>query len=137
MPFQAVVGVTCVSAAIGSLITGIFARYPIALAPGMGLNACFTYSVVKGLGVPWTVALRAVFLSGVIFFYSDDIRYLSTRCVGDSAPSCTRRSRVASGCSSRLFGLRNSGVVVASPATLVTLEIFANLTRSWLCSDFF
>jgi adenine/guanine/hypoxanthine permease len=67
MPFQAVVAATCVSAAIGSLMMGIFARYPIALAPGMGLNAYFTYSVVKGLGVPWTVALGAVFLSGVIF----------------------------------------------------------------------
>src|SRR5262245_38972867 len=67
MPFTAVVAATCLSAAIGSMMMGVFARYPIALAPGMGLNAYFTYTVVKGIGVAWPVALGAVFLSGVIF----------------------------------------------------------------------
>ncbi|HEU0138160.1 MAG TPA: NCS2 family permease, partial [Bryobacteraceae bacterium] len=67
MPFTAVVAATCLSAGLGSILMGIFARYPIALAPGMGLNAYFTYSVVKGMGVPWEVALGAVFLSGVAF----------------------------------------------------------------------
>ncbi len=67
MPFQAVAAATCVSAGFGSILMGAFARYPIALAPGMGLNAYFTYTVVKGLGVTWQVALGAVFLSGVIF----------------------------------------------------------------------
>src|ERR1700716_2900289 len=68
MPIAAVTAATCLSAAFGSLLMGIVARYPIALAPGMGLNAYFTYSVVKGLGVPWETALGAVFLSGVAFF---------------------------------------------------------------------
>src|ERR1700726_3449929 len=67
MPFQGVVAATCFCAAFGSILMGAFARYPIALAPGMGLNAYFTYTVVKGMGVPWETALGAVFLSGVAF----------------------------------------------------------------------
>ena len=67
MPFKAVVAATCFCAAFGSIAMGVFARYPIALAPGMGLNAYFTYTVVKGMGVPWETALGAVFLSGVAF----------------------------------------------------------------------
>jgi AGZA family xanthine/uracil permease-like MFS transporter len=68
MPLAAVTAATCISAAIGSLLMGAFARYPIALAPGMGLNAYFTYTVVKGMGVAWQTALGAVFISGVVFF---------------------------------------------------------------------
>src|SRR5213078_976556 len=68
MPLAAVTAATCISAAIGSILMGAFAKYPIALAPGMGLNAYFTYTVVKGMGVEWPVALGAVFLSGVAFF---------------------------------------------------------------------
>src|ERR1700689_3496764 len=64
MPLAAVTAATCLSAAFGSLCMGVFARYPIALAPGMGLNAYFTFSVVKGMGIPWQAALGAVFLSG-------------------------------------------------------------------------
>ncbi len=67
MPLAAVTAATCISAAVGSFLMGGFARYPIALAPGMGLNAYFTYAVVKGMGVPWQAALGAVFLSGVAF----------------------------------------------------------------------
>ena len=67
MPFKAVVAATCFSAAFGSIAMGTFARYPIALAPGMGLNAYFAYTVVKGMGIPWQAALGAVFLSGVAF----------------------------------------------------------------------
>src|SRR5690349_2540187 len=67
MPLSAVVAATCLCAAFGSLTMGIFARYPIALAPGMGLNAYFTYTVVKGMGIAWQTALGAVFLSGIAF----------------------------------------------------------------------
>src|SRR6266852_2225559 len=67
MPFPAVLAATCVCAAFGSILMGAIARYPIALAPGMGLNAYFTYTVVKGMGVPWETALGAVFLSGLAF----------------------------------------------------------------------
>ena len=67
MPLAAVTAATCLTGALGSILMGAFARYPIALAPGMGLNAYFTYSVVKGMGIDWRVALGAVFLSGVAF----------------------------------------------------------------------
>src|SRR5271166_3204278 len=68
MPLAGVTAATCISAAVGSFLMGGFARYPIALAPGMGLNAYFTYAVVKGMGIPWQAALGAVFISGVAFF---------------------------------------------------------------------
>src|SRR5579862_9857683 len=67
IPLPAVTAATCLSAAFGSILMGVIARYPIALAPGMGLNAYFTYSVVLKMGVPWQAALGAVFLSGVAF----------------------------------------------------------------------
>src|SRR5580698_7466865 len=67
MPVPAVFAATCLAAAFGTILMGVFARYPIALAPGMGLNAYFTYTVVKGMNVPWQTALGAVFLSGVAF----------------------------------------------------------------------
>src|SRR5947208_14895310 len=67
MPLPGVVAATCISAAFGCLLMSIFARYPISLAPGMGLNAYFTYTVVKGMGIAWQTALGAVFLSGVTF----------------------------------------------------------------------
>jgi AGZA family xanthine/uracil permease-like MFS transporter len=120
MPFQAVVAATCVSAAFGSILMGAFARYPIALAPGMGLNAYFTYTVVKGLGVAWPVALGAVFLSGVIFVI---LTFAGIRQMIVSAIPHELYSAVASGIGLfiALIGLKNSGLVVASPATLVTL----------------
>src|SRR5580658_1109065 len=67
MPIAAVTAATCLCAGFGTILMGAFARYPIALAPGMGLNAYFTYTVVKGMGVPWQTALGAVFLSGLAF----------------------------------------------------------------------
>src|SRR5580765_2218649 len=67
MPLAAVTAATCLSAAFGSIFMGAMAPYPIALAPGMGLNAYFTHSVVKGMGVSSQAALGAVFLSGVSF----------------------------------------------------------------------
>src|ERR1700683_2003348 len=67
MPLAAVTAATCLCAAFGSILMGALANYPLALAPGMGLNAYFTYTVVKGMGIPWQTALGAVFLSGIIF----------------------------------------------------------------------
>ena len=72
MPPTAVAAATCVSAAVGSALMGAYARYPIALAPGMGINAYFTYTVVLGMGVAWQVALGAVFVSGADFPAADD-----------------------------------------------------------------
>src|SRR5215475_13378709 len=58
---------TCIAAAVGSAAMGLLANLPLALAPGMGLNAYFTFTVVKGMGISWQVALGAVFVSGVLF----------------------------------------------------------------------
>src|SRR5690606_1966262 len=68
MDYGAVFVATCLAAAIGCLVMGLWANYPVALAPGMGLNAFFTYGVVLGMGHTWQVALGGVFLSGVTFF---------------------------------------------------------------------
>src|SRR5271166_6825007 len=67
MPADGVVFATCASGAVATLVMGLYANYPIALAPGMSLNAYFTYSVVMGRGVPWQTALGVVFLSGMLF----------------------------------------------------------------------
>jgi AGZA family xanthine/uracil permease-like MFS transporter len=120
MPFKAVVAATCFCAAFGSILMGAFARYPIALAPGMGLNAYFTYTVVKGMGVPWETALGAVFLSGVAFLV---LTLLGIRQLIFEAIPQELYAAVAAGIGLfiAIIGLRNSGIVVASPATLVTL----------------
>src|SRR5580692_12366265 len=67
MPVDGVLFATCLSATIATLVMGMWANYPIALAPGMSLNAYFTYSIVIGRHVPWQTALGVVFLSGVLF----------------------------------------------------------------------
>jgi AGZA family xanthine/uracil permease-like MFS transporter len=120
MPFKAVVAATCFCAAFGSIAMGAFARYPIALAPGMGLNAYFTYTVVKGMGVPWETALGAVFLSGVAFLL---LTLLGIRQLIFEAIPQELYAAVAAGIGLfiAIIGLRNSGIIVASPATLVTL----------------
>jgi AGZA family xanthine/uracil permease-like MFS transporter len=120
MPIAAVAAATCFSAGFGSLLMGILARYPIALAPGMGLNAYFTYSVVKGMGVPWEVALGAVFLSGVVFLL---LTFLGIRQLILAAipPELYASVAVGVGLFICLLGLRDAGIVVPSPATMVTM----------------
>ena len=120
MPLAAVTAATCLSAAAGSLLMGGFARYPIALAPGMGLNAYFTYVVVKGMGVPWQAALGAVFLSGIAFFL---LTLLGVRQLIISAIPYELYSAVAAGVGLfiALIGFRNSGIIVSSASTTVTL----------------
>jgi AGZA family xanthine/uracil permease-like MFS transporter len=124
MPLAAVTAATCISAAAGSLLMGGFARYPIALAPGMGLNAYFTYAVVKGMGVPWQAALGAVFLSGVAFLV---LTLLGVRQLILSAIPHELYAAVAAGVGLFIafIGFRNSGIIVPNPATTVTL---GNLT---------
>jgi AGZA family xanthine/uracil permease-like MFS transporter len=118
MPFTAVVAATCLCAAFGSILMGACARYPIALAPGMGLNAYFTYTVVKGLGVPWQTALGAVFLSGVAFVL---LTVIGVRRMIVSAIPFELYSAVAAGIGLFIafIGLRNSGIVVPNAATIV------------------
>ena len=111
---------TCLAAAIGSLIMGLYANYPIALAPGMGLNAYFTYGVVLGMGHSWQVALGAVFLSGVLFII---LSLLPVReWVVNSIPIALKIAISAGiGLFLAIIGMKSAGLVVDHPATLVTL----------------
>src|ERR1700733_2763874 len=120
MPLAAVTTSTCLCAAFGSILMGALANYPLALAPGMGLNAYFTYTVVKGMGVPWQTALGAVFLSGVIFLLLT-FGGIRQRLVG--AIPYQLHAAVAGGIGLFIafIGLRNSGIIVPSAATTVTL----------------
>src|SRR5438094_10436770 len=120
MPLAAVTAATCLSAAFGSILMGVVARYPLALAPGMGLNAYFTYSVVKGMGVAWQTALGAVFLSGVSFLL---LTLLGLRQLIIAAIPVELYAAVAAGVGLfiALIGFRNSGIIVPHPATTVTL----------------
>src|ERR1019366_247587 len=120
MPAAGVTAATCLAAAVGSILMGAFARYPIALAPGMGLNAYFTYSVVKGMGVDWHVALGAVFLSGIAFLL---LTAAGIRQMIVSAIPRELYSAVAAGVGLfiALIGLRSAGIVAPNPATMVGL----------------
>jgi AGZA family xanthine/uracil permease-like MFS transporter len=120
MPLAAVTTSTCLCAAFGSIMMGALANYPLALAPGMGLNAYFTYTVVKGMGVHWQTALGAVFLSGVIFLLLT-IGGIRQRLL--SAIPHELHAAVAGGIGLFIafIGLINSGIIVRSPATTVTL----------------
>ena len=120
MPLAAVTAATCVSAAFGSLLMGLFARYPIALAPGMGLNAYFTYTVVKGMGIPWQVALGAVFLSGIAFLL---LTAFGIRQLILSALPQELYAAIAAGIGLfiTLIGFQNAGLTIANPKTLVAL----------------
>ncbi|MFZ2288587.1 MAG: NCS2 family permease [Halopseudomonas yangmingensis] len=111
---------TCLAAAIGSLIMGLWANYPIALAPGMGLNAFFSYTVVGSMGYSWEVALGAVFLSGFLFFLLSIFKIREW--IINSIPMALRSAIAAGiGLFLALIALKNAGLVVDHPATLVTL----------------
>ena len=120
MDFGAVFMATCLAAAFGSAFMGLYANYPIALAPGMGLNAYFTYGVVKGMGLSWEVALGAVFISGLIFLA---ISLVKIREWIVNAIPLSMKLGIAAGIGLFLgiIALKNAGIVAASPATLVTL----------------
>jgi len=120
MPLAAVTAATCLSAAVGSVLMGALARYPIALAPGMGLNAYFTYTVVKGMGVAWPTALGAVFISGVAFLL---LTALGVRQLIISTIPFELYAAVAAGVGLFIafIGFRNSGIILTHPVTTVTL----------------
>ncbi len=110
---------TCVAAAIGCLIMGLWAKYPIAQAPGMGLNAFFTYTVVLTMGHEWQTALGAVFLSGVIFTILSLMRVREW--IINAIPNSVRFGIAAGiGFFLAIIALQNAGIVVDNPATLVT-----------------
>ncbi len=120
MPVEGVLFATCISAAIATLIMGLWANYPIALAPGMSLNAYFTYSIVLGRGVPWQTALGVVFLSGALFLILT-LTNIREHIVND-IPDCLKHGTAAGiGFFIAFIGLRNAKIIVASAATFVTL----------------
>ncbi|MCF6435753.1 NCS2 family permease [Pseudoalteromonas sp. MMG022] len=111
---------TCVAAAIGCFIMGFWANYPLALAPGMGLNAFFTYGVVLGMGHSWQSALGAVFLSGCLFLLLSIFKIREW--VIQAIPLVLKQA-IATGIGAflALIALKNAGIIIASPATLVQL----------------
>ena len=111
---------TCLAAALGSVLMGVIANYPIALAPGMGLNAFFTYGVVLGMGHSWQTALGAVFIAGVLFLL---LSLFKVREWIIQAIPRTLKLGIATGIGAFLamIALKNAGIIVAHPATLVTL----------------
>ncbi|NQY02280.1 MAG: NCS2 family permease [Halieaceae bacterium] len=120
MDEQASFVATCLASALACLIMGLYANWPVGLAPGMGLNAFFTYAVVGEMGYSWEVALGAVFLAGVLFVIMSVTRL--RRWMLDSIPL---DMRIAMGAGVGLFigfiGLKSGGIVVASDATFLTL----------------
>ena len=120
MPVEGVLFATCISAAIATLIMGLWANYPIALAPGMSLNAYFTYSIVIGRGVPWQTCLGVVFLSGCVFLLLT-LTNLREQIV-NGIPDCLKHGTAAGiGLFIAFIGFRNANIIVSSPATFVTL----------------
>ncbi|HUA91363.1 MAG TPA: NCS2 family permease [Terracidiphilus sp.] len=127
LPLPAVTAATCLSAAFGSILMGIIARYPIALAPGMGLNAYFTYTVCLKMHVPWQTALGAVFLSGIIFLAltAAGIRQMILHAIPHQLYAA-----VAGGIGLFIafIGFQHAGLVVRDPNTLVGLGNIKNPT---------
>jgi AGZA family xanthine/uracil permease-like MFS transporter len=111
---------TCLAAAFGSALMGLWANYPVALAPGMGLNAYFTYGVVKGMGHAWETALGAVFLSGILFLIVSATHLREW--VINSIPKSLKLAIAAGiGLFLAIIGLKSAGIITAHPATLVTI----------------
>ncbi|UCV11192.1 NCS2 family permease [Dechloromonas denitrificans] len=120
MPKDAVFVATCLAAAIGSGIMGLYANYPVALAPAMGLNAYFAFTVVQGMGYTWQTALGAVFISGMLFI---TISLFKVReWIVNAIPTSLKYSISAGiGLFLAIIGLKNAGLITAHPATLLTL----------------
>jgi AGZA family xanthine/uracil permease-like MFS transporter len=120
LPIAGVAVATCLSAGFASILMGLLSNYPLALAPGMGLNAYFTYTVVKGMGLPWQTALGCVFISGVAFLL------LTVAGVRRLIIQALPRSLFAAvgggiGLFIAFIGLRDAGIIVADPGTVVGL----------------
>lgn len=132
MPADGVVFATCLSAAVATLVMGLYANYPIALAPGMSLNAYFTYSVCMAMHVPWRTALAVVFFSGVLFLILTVTRVREQ--IVNGMPDCLKHSTAAGiGMFIAFVGMRNAKLVVANGATFVGLGSFADKEVQTAC----
>ena len=123
LDFGAVFVATIIAAIVGTTIMGAWANWPVALAPGMGLNAFFTYGVVLGMGQSWAVALGAVFVSGVLFLILS-LTGLREWVINSIPKSLKLGIGAGIGMFLAIIGLKNAGVVVDHPATLVGLGDF-------------
>lgn len=125
MPKEAVFVATALAGAIGTLIMGIYAKFPMALAPGMGLNAFFTFSVCLGMNIPWQTAMAGVLASGIIFIILSITGFREI--VIKAIPNNLKYAVSAGiGLFIAFIGFKNAGIVVADPATFVAL---GNLTE--------
>jgi adenine/guanine/hypoxanthine permease len=125
MPLEGVLFATCLASAVATLVMGLYANYPIALAPGMSLNAYFTYSVCLSMHIPWQTALGVVFFSGVLFVLLTVSRVREQ--IVNGIPDCLKHSTAAGiGMFIAFVGLKNAKIVVANPATLVSIGNFAD-----------
>jgi AGZA family xanthine/uracil permease-like MFS transporter len=132
VPVEGVVFATCVASAAATLVMGLYANYPIALAPGMSLNAYFTYSVCLGMHVPWRTALGVIFFSGVFFLILTVTRVREQ--IVNGIPDCLKHSTAAGiGMFIAFLGMRNAKLVVANPATFVSLGSFSNHETQLAC----
>ena len=117
---------TCLAAAIACFVMGIFANWPIGLAPGMGLNAFFTYTVVGEMGYPWEVALGAVFIAGILFFIMSVTNLRSWMIA-----SIPMNLRIAMGAGVGLFigiiGLKSGGIIINNDSTLLAIGDFSKI----------
>ncbi|MCJ2184440.1 NCS2 family permease [Novosphingobium sp. 1949] len=120
MPVAAVAAATCFAAAFASILMGFTSNTPLALAPGMGLNAYFSFTVVQQMGIPWPVALGCVFISGVAFLVltATGIRQLIVHSI---PPYLFAAVAGGIGLFIGFIGLKDAGIVVANPATIVAL----------------
>lgn len=120
MDYQSTITATAIAAIVGSLVMGFFAKYPVALAPGMGLNAFLTYAVVGGMGIPWQTALAGVFVSGVIFLLLALSGIRET--IINAIPAGLKQAVSAGiGLFIAFVGLQGAGIIVDDGATLVRL----------------
>jgi len=117
---------TILISAFGCIMMGLYANYPVALAPAMGVNAFFVYTVVLGMGYSWIDALMAMFLAGIIFLVTS-ISGLREKMLHSIPMSIKRAITVGIGCFITFIGLSNAGLIVSSPSTLITLGDVSNM----------
>src|SRR3982074_895490 len=132
MPVEGVVFATCISAAVATLVMGLYANYPIALAPGMSLNAYFAYTVCLSMHVPWRTALAVVFLSGVVFLLLTVSR-VREQIVNGMPNGLKHATATGIGLFIAFIGLGKWRLVVANPATFVGLGIFSDKEVQTAC----
>lgn len=120
MDFGAVLVATCISSAIATFLMGFYANYPIALAPGMGQNFFFAYTIVLKMGIPWEKALGAVFISGALFFLLSFFGFRE-KLINGIPDSLKESIGVGIGLFIAMIGFQWSGIIAGSPSTLVTL----------------